>query len=195
MDRYIVGLIVILIIGITIKKYYKQEEKELVKTVSVIRGTGKSHKVMGIVYMNEMADSNTHVYGKIMNLPHNETGKHAFHIHKTGNLINGCKSLGPHYNPFNKTHSGRVRKDTQGNIKINYDRHVGDLGNLVINRLGHAQINFVDPLIKLSGPTAVIGRSLVIHEGADDLGKGGTDESIRTGSAGSRIACGIIGLA
>ena len=39
---------------------------------------------------------------------------------------------------------------------------------------------------------SVIGRSIVIHNGIDDLGLGGTDESLKTGSAGSRMACAII---
>ena len=32
------------------------------------------------------------------------------HIHKTGDLSNGCKSLCEHFNPYNKNHGGKMIK-------------------------------------------------------------------------------------
>lgn len=34
----------------------------------------------------------------------------------------------------------------------------------------------------------------MVHEGKDDLGLGGHDDSKTTGHAGSRLGCGVIGL-
>jgi len=35
---------------------------------------------------------------------------------------------------------------------------------------------------------------VIIHKGEDDLGLGGDAESLITGNAGERVACGVIGI-
>ena len=70
------------------------------------------------------------------------------------------------------------------------DRHVGDLGNLKTDAQGNAVGSITDKLVKLIGPESVIGRTVVTHGGTDDLGKGGNEESKKTGNAGPRPACG-----
>jgi Cu-Zn family superoxide dismutase len=72
---------------------------------------------------------------------------------------------------------------------------VGDLGNLKTNEEGFAYAAFTDHMVTLNGENSIIGRSVVVHEKEDDLGRGGNDESLKTGNSGKRLACGVIGLA
>ena len=76
-----------------------------------------------------------------------------------------------------------------GNIIINNY----NWGNLQANEQGIVDFKFTDDLVKLWGPYSVIGRSIVIHEDPDDFGLGGEPDSLKTGHAGKRIVCGIIG--
>ncbi|XP_035841344.1 superoxide dismutase [Cu-Zn], chloroplastic isoform X2 [Helianthus annuus] len=69
----------------------------------------------------------------------------------------------------------------------------GDTTNGCIST-GVAEATIVDNQIPLTGPNAVVGRALVVHELADDLGKGGHELSLSTGNAGGRLACGVVGL-
>ena len=126
-------------------------------------------------------------------------GYHGFHIHSKGDLREGCTSLCSHFNPDNTIH---------GDISDNKNnRHAGDLGNVLADKNGNVNYTIYDKLIKLYGKYNIIGRSVVIHEDEDDLGQGGLsfdgkiinekiyNESIKTGNAGKRIACGVIGWA
>ena len=110
-------------------------------------------------------------------------GLHGFHIHQFGNLLEGCTTAGPHYNPHGKTHGG---PDSE-------TRHVGDLGNVEANGNGIAHYDAEDHLVTLFGDYSVLGRSCVLHENVDDLGLGGHPLSSTTGNAGGRVACGVIG--
>ena len=91
----------------------------------------------------------------------------------------------PAVNPHGKTHGA----------PSSAERHVGDLGNFETDAQGNARGCVQDPLIKLIGPESVLGRTVVVHAGTDDLGQGGNEESKKTGNAGARPACGVIGIA
>jgi Cu-Zn family superoxide dismutase len=56
-------------------------------------------------------------------------------------------------------------------------------------------VNIEDRLVKLIGPHSIIGRSIVIKSGEDDLGRGGHEYSLSTGNSGQRIAGGVVGIA
>ena len=109
---------------------------------------------------------------------------HGFHVHEAGDLTDKCTSMCSHFNPYGKTHGCPGMKE----------RHVGDLGNLKTNSKGEAIYTFYDDVIKLRGTKCnIIGRGLIIHADPDDCGQGGNAESLKTGNAGKRIACAIIG--
>ena len=74
-------------------------------------------------------------------------------------------------------------------------RMVGDLGNILADENGRASVHITDHLVKLVGPHSVIGRSIVVHVGEDDQGRGGHENSMTTGNPGPRMAAGVIGLA
>lgn len=139
-------------------------------------------KIKGTVVIQEdLINKNVIISVNLSGIP---PGLHGFHIHEYGDLREGCSSLCQHYNPKNKNHGGPNDKD----------RHVGDLGNIEANKKGIVNMKFVDKEVKLRGKYSVIGRSIVIHEDPDDLGKGNHKDSKTTGHAGKRIACGIIGI-
>ena len=128
------------------------------------------------------------VYINLYNLEPNRT--RAIHIHEYGDSREGCKSMGSHWNPHDTTH---------GSIWIQkMERHAGDLiNNLKPDNNGIFNYDYHDPLLNLRGDIdeSIIGRSVVVHDGIDDLGIGGNKESLKTGNAGARLACSIIGRA
>lgn len=52
------------------------------------------------------------------------------------------------------------------------ERHMGDLGNAKADAAGNANIYITDSQIQLVGPYSIIGRTMVLHEKPDDLGRG-----------------------
>jgi len=153
----------------------------MVKAVAVVRGDSK---ISGQVTFEQTSESSpTTITWDITG--HDPNAERGMHVHQFGDNTNGCTSAGPHYNPHGKTHGAPADSE----------RHVGDLGNFKTDGQGNAKGTVTDSLIKLIGEHSVLGRTIVVHAGTDDLGKGGSEESKKTGNAGARPACGVIGIA
>lgn len=128
--------------------------------------------------------------------PRDYQGYHGIHVHESGDLSRGCESAGPHFNPTGEDHG-----DTCAG-------HLGDLGNIVavdgrVNqrifapRLSLGRMNlhiFSDNNGGELVTNSIAGRSIIIHANRDDLGRGGDQESKKTGNSGKRIACARIYL-
>ncbi|KAK9239197.1 superoxide dismutase [Lipomyces kononenkoae] len=152
----------------------------MVKAVAVLRGDSS---VSGTVTFEQTAEGTpTTISWDIKG--NDPNALRGFHVHEFGDNTNGCTSAGGHFNPFGKTH-GAPTDDV---------RHIGDLGNVTTDNLGNAKGSTSDSLITLIGPQSILGRTIVIHGGTDDLGKGGHPDSLKTGNAGPRPACGVIGI-
>ena len=142
----------------------------------------KTSTVSGTIIFRENQRFNT--VQIIIDLTGLTPGEHGFHIHETGNLLDKCAACKAHFNPFGDVHGGPKSAH----------RHIGDLGNITADSTGKCQMKFSDKQISLRNlQINIIGRSVVIHEKADDLGKGNNDESLKTGNAGARIGCAVIG--
>ncbi|XP_018306462.1 superoxide dismutase [Cu-Zn], chloroplastic isoform X1 [Mycetomoellerius zeteki] len=168
----------------------------LVAAIIAVTATHAEEELVAVVHLTSFSSRNVTGNLKIVQTPLNGpvtiTGKisgltegpHGFHVHEKGNLSEGCKSTGAHFNPENNTHG--APEDTV--------RHVGDLGNIMANSEGEAIINITDNIISLRGSNSIVGRSIVVHSDEDDLGKGNHSLSLTTGNSGDRWACGIIGI-
>lgn len=107
------------------------------------------------------------------------------HVHTQGDISDDCKKCGVHYNPTLQFHGD-----------ISGERHLGDLGNIIVDMNGESTFIIYITSFPFSNDLLLhkfIGRSIVLHSEADDLGRGGNLESSKTGNSGKRIACGILG--
>jgi Cu-Zn family superoxide dismutase len=145
------------------------------KAICVLYPT-QGNNVSGTITFTQ-TDKGVRVIADIQGL---SQGKHGFHIHEFGDCTSADGiSAGGHYNPEGKMHGG----------PMDISRHMGDMGNLVADESGKAYLEYVDAIIKLNGPNSIIGRSVVVHKGEDDL------KSQPAGNSGPRVACGVIGIA
>lgn len=107
------------------------------------------------------------VEANVRGLPANETGFFGFHIHEGGSCAgDGFSDTGGHYNPTEAPHP----------------THAGDLPPL-LSCHGNAYMAVATGRFRI---TDIIGRSVVVHDGADDF------TTQPAGNAGTKIGCGMI---
>ncbi|XP_034955350.2 copper chaperone for superoxide dismutase isoform X2 [Zootoca vivipara] len=141
--------------------------------VAMVSGPGL---VQGVVRFLQLSPQSCLIDGAIDGL---EPGLHGLHVHEFGDVTNSCDSCGDHFNPHGEYHGGPQ----------DVHRHAGDLGNILAADDGRASFRMEDNQLKVHD---IIGRSLVVDAGQDDLGRGSHPLSKVTGNSGERVACGII---
>ena len=108
-------------------------------------------------------------------------GRKGVHVHTLGDCsdIKG-QSMGPHFAPKVEHHALPSEGDA---------RHLGDLGNIVVEDDGDGRLEITVPDATLEpGDTAsFLGRALVVHTGED------TGSAVQpSGGSGTPMACGVI---
>jgi Cu-Zn family superoxide dismutase len=138
--------------------------------VAVLRPTA-GNKVRGTLRLIPQG-KDLKIVGRVRNLT---PGRHGFHIHEFGDPRGRQgKSAGGHFAPYGHEHGAPGERS-----------HVGDLGNIVANERGVANVEVVSEDTMLH---FVLGRAFVVHAGEDDL------TSQPSGDAGARVAVGVIGV-
>jgi Cu-Zn family superoxide dismutase len=138
----------------------------------------KNYKSHGTIKISELPEYALQFKLDLKDLPE---GLHGFHLHSSGDELHAPDSFCSHYNPDKNNHGDR--NDTNA--------HRGDFGNIRVDRTGKCQQSFA--VYTLTYPE-IIGRSLIIHEDEDDLGRGIYEDSLTTGHSGKRLLFGIVGV-
>ncbi len=135
-----------------------------------IYGNSQNPELHGRAYFYNANCNGTLVSLEISGLPNPDkyfsTSFHGMHIHEDGDCTLPFDNTGNHYNPENSPHPF----------------HAGDLPPLLSN-CGYAYCVFYTSRFNVCD---VVGRSLIIHEAADDF------TTQPSGNSGEKIACGVI---
>src|SRR5690606_21505973 len=111
-------------------------------------------------------------------------GEFGFHVHEKGDCSAAdASSAGAHFNPTDQP---------QGDPRGAADRrHLGDMLHLRSDAQGVANVEttIAGATLHTGEPTDILGKAIVVHEKPDDY------QSQPSGDSGSRIACGVIGIA
>lgn len=147
-----------------------QNMNTMPEAYAVVKGSDEYPQIHGEVNFFGVHDG-TVVTARIYGLPDNMDGEfYGFHIHEgnacTGNEEEPFKDTGNHYNPIGQDHP----------------KHVGDLPVL----LGNSGNVWIQVYTTRFHPEDVVGKTVVIHDMADDF------KSQPAGDSGVKIACGVI---
>lgn len=134
--------------------------------VAVIRGSDAYPNLSGQVQFYQQRHC-VFVEATVQGLPVNDTGFFGFHIHAGESCLgDNFADTGSHYNPDNTPHPS----------------HAGDLPPL-LSCHGSAFLAVQTGRFSIAD---IIGRTVVIHDNADDF------TTQPAGNAGTKIACGVI---
>jgi len=151
----------------------QNEERNAIATMEPASGSN----VSGEVNFTERENGKVRIEVEVENL---SPGEHAVHLHENGDCSAAdASSAGGHWNPTMKPHGKRGDGTAF---------HKGDIDNMKVGDDGKGKLTMTIEGWSIGGPdsTNIIGKSVIIHEKADDF------TSQPSGNAGGRISCGVI---
>lgn len=154
----------------------QQEEQQDQATATATMEAASGSKVTGEAKFTE-EDGKVRFELTVENLT---PGEHAVHLHEKGDCsAEDASSAGGHWNPTMKPHGKRGDGTSY---------HKGDIGNMNVGNDGKGTMNLTVEGWSIGGAdsTNVVGKSVIVHEKADDF------TSQPSGNAGARVSCGVI---
>src|SRR5690349_10137117 len=155
----------------------QQEEKDDKATAKATLEAASGSQVKGEAKFTTDGEGTVRFESTAENLT---PGEHAVHLHEKGDCSAAdASSAGGHWNPTMKPHGKRGSGTAF---------HKGDIGNMTVGNDGKGTLNLTIEGWSIGGAdsTNVVGKSVIIHEKADDF------TSQPSGNAGGRISCGVI---
>ena len=156
-----------------------------VAVAQVMTAGGATNDVRGTVTFVETADGVRARYD-LMGL---QPGRHGFHVHAGGScaaadtdgdgMMEPAGAAGDHLSPDDDDHGA------PGDAMS--DKHAGDLGNVMVSADGTADGGVTVQALAFEGDRSVLGRTIIVHSGADEFMDSGA-------MAGSPVGCGVIRL-
>ena len=155
----------------------QQAEQEENATAKANMEAASGSKVTGEANFTQEAGGRVRFELAVENLT---PGEHAVHLHEKGDCsAEDASSAGGHWNPTMKPHGKRGSGSSY---------HKGDVGNMTVGNDGKGTMNLTVEGWSIGGAdsTNIVGKSVIIHEKADDF------TTQPTGNAGGRLSCGVI---
>ena len=153
----------------------EQQDERATATATMEPASGS--KVSGEARFSEEGEGRVRFELTVENLT---PGEHAVHLHEKGDCsAEDASSAGGHWNPTMKPHGKRGNGTSY---------HKGDVGNMTVGNDGKGTLTLTIEGWSIGGAdsTNVVGKSVIVHEKADDF------TTQPTGNAGGRLSCGVI---
>lgn len=154
----------------------QQEQNDKATAIATMEAASGS-KVTGEARFSEEGEGRVRFELSVENLT---PGDHAVHLHEKGDCsAEDASSAGGHWNPTMKPHGKRGNGSSY---------HKGDVGNMTVGNDGKGTLTLTVEGWSIGGAdsTNIVGKSVIVHEKADDF------TTQPTGNAGGRLSCGVI---